>query len=840
MIDRLMSRVRIQTKVLLLVTPFILCIFAVGLTGIYASRLLEGRMEVSNEVLQSLSGFKNVFSSMTSFLMKPSQETHDSAAAQAHDQIALLKQTADGLRATSDVALLDQALSEAATIPDKIEAIWQLQSNQEKIWNDIVANSATLLDLQGQIGKRSFGVMATAKIKDNANKAGLKNAGAINAAALKITALSADYAKASTPDTKAEIAQKYAAELTEALSPLETAISKDQPTVLGDIKVQLDALNQAAKASDPTQSAASADIAMAGLVAASDKLKSTANALMLRSVLDLAASDQEVSKAEGIGNKLRAIVNSNNEIRVVFAELVSNPDEASVKKVQQSIYMYGTEVGRLADLVKDDATFTEISGKFQPVLDKLTQAASDIAANSVEKQTQFAAAAAQIDSTWNLLSQFADSQKHNAGLERKQANSVSIGAMAIGVLIAMIAGGALVLTLKGPIAQITAAMRRIAEGVLETSIAGESRADEVGDMARALTVFKDNAISRRTMEKEAEANRALSEAERARNEADRREARHQIDAAIEALGQALRRMSKGELNFVIETPFAQHLDGLRKDFNHSIDGLRKTLVNIRNTSEVIHDNGQQMASAVNDLAMRTEKQAAALEETAAAVDEISSTVSTTSERSTTALNVVHNTKQRAEASAEIVKNAVSAMGRIKESSEKISSIVTVIDAIAFQTNLLALNAGVEAARAGDAGKGFAVVAQEVRELAQRSAQAAKEIAQLIRTSVDEVALGSEYVGETGNELIGISQEIIAIFAQIELIASSSSDQAGSLKSVTSSINEIDRMTQQNAAMVEETNAATRQLSDETITLTELVGNFSLDHGRALNAMSRAA
>ncbi len=828
MMDKLMSRVRIQTKVLVLVTPFILCIGAVGLTGYYASRLLEGRMEVSNSVLQSLSGFKHVFASMSTFLMQPSQDTHDAAATQARDQLALLKQTTEGLRAGTDVALLDKSLAESAAIPDKIEAIWQLQLNQQKIWDDVVANSAALLDLQGQIGKRSFLLMAAAKKKDNVNKAGLKTSVTLGTAASMIADLQKAYGEATLPADKVALLKKSVPDLVTAVAALPDALPDDQKKLATDMQAQLAVLDQLGKASPSDAAVAAADQALLSLQAPEATLKSVSDALMRRSVLDLATSDKEISKAESVGNKLRGIVNINNEIRVVFAELVSKPDDESVKKVQQSLYMYANEVTALAGLVTDDTTLSTLPSKVKPVLDTLAGKAADIAANSVEKQAQFAAAAKLIDSTWSLLTQFAESQKANAGVERQQANTISLGAITAGVLVAMLAGAALVLTLKGPIAQITVAMRKIAEGKLDTAIAGEGRSDEIGDMARALMVFKDNATSRLVIEQDAETARAHAEAERLRNDSERREARLQVDGAIEALGFALKRLSKGELNFAIEVPFAAHLDGLRDDFNQSIEGLRATLADIRGTAGLINDNGRQMGEAVNDLAMRTEKQAASLEEAAAAVEQISATVNTSSDRSGLALRLVQNTKQRAESSAAVVQNAISAMARIKDSSDRISNIVTVIDGIAFQTNLLALNAGVEAARAGEAGKGFAVVAQEVRELAQRSAKAAKEIAQLINTSVNEVATGSQYVEETGGALIEISGEIVDIFGHVELIASSGREQAQSLRSITSSVNEIDRMTQQNAAMVEETSAATRQLSGETHALTEMIGRFSLD------------
>ncbi len=364
--------------------------------------------------------------------------------------------------------------------------------------------------------------------------------------------------------------------------------------------------------------------------------------------------------------------------------------------------MYQTELGRLAGVVNDDPVFAEIPKKAQPVLDLLAANAAALSEGAMRKLAEFDSAAGQIDNTWNLLAQFAETQRQNAGQDRQQANRISGGAIVIGILIAMTAGAALVVTLKGPITQITAAMRKIAEGRLDTTITGEARGDEIGEMARALSVFKQNALSNVEMEQQAEIARSDAESERAHNELERRSAKAQVDAAIEALADGLTRLSRGELNFSIDTPFAAELDRIRIDFNMSVAGLRETLCDIRETSSLISDNGRQMAEAVDDLASRTEKQAAALEETAAAVEEISSAVNTSSGRAAAALALVQRAKQGADASASVVQDAVSAMGRIEDASGKIVQIVSAIDSIAFQTNLLALNAGVEAARAGEA------------------------------------------------------------------------------------------------------------------------------------------
>ncbi|TAV12922.1 methyl-accepting chemotaxis protein [Rhizobium leguminosarum] len=826
MVNGLMSRVRIQTKVLVLLAPFVISLCAVGLTGYYASSLLEGRMEISNHVLQSLNGFKHVSSSMTGFLMKPSQEARDTALADAREQLANLKQTIERLRPTTDVGLLDRALDQSQIIPQKIEAIWQIETGQQKILSDVDAASAALLDLQGQVGKRSFMLMASAKKMENANKSGLSNSVSISAAASVATKLRNDYTNATTPADKVSLLAKYAPDLQKAKEQLSPAVATE--ALAAQYTAAVDAIANASKVSPDTLDVPATDTAVANLAATGDSLKTIGDDLMRTSVLALAASDKDTSQATNVGNELRAIVNSNNEIRVGFAELAGNPDDARVKKVQQSIYMYQTELGRLAGVVNDDPVFAEIPKKAQPVLDLLAANAAALSEGAMRKLAEFDSAAGQIDNTWNLLAQFAETQRQNAGQDRQQANRISGGAIVIGILIAMTAGAALVVTLKGPITQITAAMRKIAEGRLDTTITGEARGDEIGEMARALSVFKQNALSNVEMEQQAEIARSDAESERAHNELERRSAKAQVDAAIEALADGLTRLSRGELNFSIDTPFAAELDRIRIDFNMSVAGLRETLCDIRETSSLISDNGRQMAEAVDDLASRTEKQAAALEETAAAVEEISSAVNTSSGRAAAALALVQRAKQGADASASVVQDAVSAMGRIEDASGKIVQIVSAIDSIAFQTNLLALNAGVEAARAGEAGKGFAVVAQEVRELAQRSARAAKEIGELINNSVREVASGSEFVGRTGDALTEISSEIVHIVGHIELIASSSREQATTLHSINASVNDIDRMTQQNAAMVEETNAATQQLSSEALALTDMIARFRLE------------
>lgn len=278
-----------------------------------------------------------------------------------------------------------------------------------------------------------------------------------------------------------------------------------------------------------------------------------------------------------------------------------------------------------------------------------------------------------------------------------------------------------------PVTQMTAAMERLAAGNLDVAIPGQERSDQIGSMAAAVAVFKSNATERLRLEGDAEQNRTLSEQER--NDRERLAAKDAADIqfAVDSLAKGLTHLSNGDLNYRIETPFVTRIDRLRDDFNNSVAKLNVALSTVGQNARAIDAGAGEIRQSADDLAKRTEQQAASVEETAAALEEITTTVKDSARRAEEVGRLVDRTRNNAEQSGIIVEDAVRAMEGIEKSSSEISNIIGVIDEIAFQTNLLALNAGVEAARAGEAGKGFAVVAQEVRELAQRSANAAKEI-----------------------------------------------------------------------------------------------------------------
>jgi methyl-accepting chemotaxis protein len=321
-------------------------------------------------------------------------------------------------------------------------------------------------------------------------------------------------------------------------------------------------------------------------------------------------------------------------------------------------------------------------------------------------------------------------------------------------------------------------------------------------------------------------------------ESERLESEQVQAGVVKDLARALSRLADNDLTTRIGGEFPGQYEQIKADFNAAIGQLEGSIALVTDNARAIHSGTGEVSSAADDLSRRTEQQAASLEETAAALDEITATVRKTADGANHARQVVATAKSEAEQSGTVVGDAVKAMGAIEKSAQEISQIIGVIDEIAFQTNLLALNAGVEAARAGEAGKGFAVVASEVRALAQRSAEAAKEIKALIQASTTQVASGVNLVGETGKALTRIVTQVTEIAGIVTEIAASAQEQATGLHQVNTAVNQMDQTTQQNAAMVEESTAASYSLAQEAEKLTSLIGQFKI--GEISSAPARAS
>ena len=302
--------------------------------------------------------------------------------------------------------------------------------------------------------------------------------------------------------------------------------------------------------------------------------------------------------------------------------------------------------------------------------------------------------------------------------------------------------------------------------------------------------------------------------------------------AVASVGQGLSRLAAKDLQATIDDPLPPAFEAMRDNFNSAAAELSRTLQAVAASGDAIRSGAGDISRASDDLSRRTEQQAASLEETAAALDQVTATVAKTAEGANHARDVAGNASDDATASSQIVSRAVEAMSGIEQSSRQIGQIIGTIDEIAFQTNLLALNAGVEAARAGDAGRGFAVVASEVRALAQRTADAAKEIKGLISASTQQVASGVSLVGDTGRSLDRIVGQVGELSRVVIEIAASAKEQATALSEVNSAVNQMDQTTQQNAAMVEQSTAASQALAAETEELAALMAAFNLGETRA--------
>ncbi|KPH06000.1 methyl-accepting chemotaxis protein [Rhizobium acidisoli] len=420
-------------------------------------------------------------------------------------------------------------------------------------------------------------------------------------------------------------------------------------------------------------------------------------------------------------------------------------------------------------------------------------------------------------------------------LSELNAGSIEIATLltmfGIGVLVVMaIATGLVTNFLFSPLARLAGVTRDVADGKLDSEIGSLNRKDEIGTMANALARFRQSLIESRELEAASEETRLQAEQDRQQNLAEREAEAKTLQQVVEAIDEGLHHLASGDLAYQIDTRFPNELESLRINFNEALATLSETMTAIGGNSMAVRAGSEEMRTGADELAGRTERQAGSITETANAISAITQSVRRQIERAEQAERIARDAKKETTGSGQIMRETIAAMEAIQTSSRQINTIISVIDDIAFQTNLLALNAGVEAARAGESGKGFAVVAMEVRELAQRSSSAAKEISSLLQKSTHEVESGVALVERAGVALTGIGAHVEAINGQIHDIMGATREEADTLREINSAVAELDAMTQQNASMVEETTEAIHRLATEALEMDRQLGNFTLPPG----------
>ena len=417
---------------------------------------------------------------------------------------------------------------------------------------------------------------------------------------------------------------------------------------------------------------------------------------------------------------------------------------------------------------------------YRPMLDRELEIAKDggeIAGATYfikDMDTSFGELSGAVDDATAYYVTSADAAGNDGNSIFQAARIWIFAGLGFAIFLSIASGLTLVRSVSVPLVQMTGAMGQLASGKLDVHVPNSDQKDEIGQLADAMTAFKNQ----------------LAAAERSKAE--------QTETIVNSIGTGLTALAKGDLTHRVTAELTGPFAKLKDDFNTAMMRLQDTVKNVLSSTGGISNGANEISQAADDLSRRTEQQAASLEETAAA-----------------------------EEGGRVVETAIGAMDKIEQSSKQITDIIGVIDEIAFQTNLLALNAGVEAARAGDAGKGFAVVASEVRALAQRSSEAAKQIKTLIKTSSEHVGAGVKYVGESGQALKRIVDQVMQINSLVSEMAQAAEQQSTGIEQVNAAVSQMDQVTQQNAAMVEESTAASRNLASETQSLSNLIGFFSV-------------
>lgn len=547
-----------------------------------------------------------------------------------------------------------------------------------------------------------------------------------------------------------------------------------------------------------------------------------------------------VSSKAAVAETLAKIGGFNYELRIAASDFFGSPGDDTLQKVRGRLKGLGFYLSKVGSEKSSSGAVRDVALKASDAVNRLQDGFGRFLQKLRDRDSAFRNAGKDVNEAWGRILAFAEIQRASAASTQSKAQIISAVTAVIALLFVCAAALLLIRSIRTPVEALTVSMRRVAAGNLDEVILGCDKSDEIGEMANALDVFRRNALDKIQVERDAEQARSLSRQQRQDDEARKSRDAGAVRAAVEAIAFGLRQLAAGNLTVVLDEAFAEELDPLRLDFNASIAELAEILKDVRARVTVIDRELAKVTESANHLSKRTEQQASSLEETSAALLEIAATAKEAVQSSKEIEGVAARANQEAARSMKVVGDAMTSMKDIETSSHSISAITAMIGQIAFQTNLLALNAGVEAARAGEAGKGFAVVAHEVRELAQRTSTSSSEIHTLIVGSGEHVMHGAVLVRDAGEAINDISGIIALVLEGLRGIALGARSQCTGIEEVTAAIGAIDRLTQQNSAMAEQTNVAVASIVDETSRLKEMIQRFAIDRGTADTGLAVAA
>ena len=831
-IDRLLQSRRIVTKVLLFVVPLVLLMAGVGLLGYWTATTLNGHMTVTRATIGNISDLEGLQQGLQEFSLDPTEQSRQALVAAIEDQekgLAVLNGVLAGQVQTADLSALTGLPTE---MRGHAAALWDGKRRREELDAGLTAAVAALQAESQQIVKQVDFVRTDLSGKERFAKELLFDASAFKSLLDRLGKLRVGVQMAFTPEEQLAEAKLYLGPMQKDLAKAEEIASSKGKVLVADVATAIQKVEAILTNSGPDDARAQElGRVLAELVEIEQKIT-----LQAAKNSDIAA-DRFVSldKLVGEQKELMALVDTaaldiaTLELRV--QQMLGSLDDQSRSVVIGDAGRLQNVAARISELGAKNSALRDFPQKVAPHLASITensQARLDAARDWRQNRL---AANASVSAAMESLRNFVSQAQEIGREDSERSATISVITMVVGTLLAVIGGLMLIETLRAPLKRITSVMSRLASGDLSVPIEGRNRGDEIGDMVRSVTVFRDAALENKRLEGEAEAARARSEHESAQRAHERARVEADQRSALEALSSVLEALANGQLNVSMDDDLPADFVAMASTYNEAVEALRATLEDVRAASSDINAGTENLAVSADDLARRTEQQAAALEESVRALSHLSDVVRTTADGAGRTAQSVQSARDHARQSGVVVRKAVEAMAEISRSSDKISTIIGVIDEIAFQTNLLALNAGVEAARAGEAGRGFAVVAQEVRDLAQRCANAAKEIKTLISVSGGQVRSGVELVENTGAALQSIIDQVEEVQSLVESISAATREQATGISEVTSAVRDVELITQQNAAMVEENNAEIHGLRQRVDILMHKISRFRTETQR---------